>query len=92
MNSLVFSKKTKCLFLLLLLIAVQFSLAQNNSLSLDKVEPPHWWIGMEREELQLLVYAKDIGKASIKINDPGVEVIKITPGKSSNYLFYRFSD
>lgn len=62
-------------------------MAQNNSLSLDKVEPPHWWIGMEREELQLLVYAKDIGKASIKINDPGVEVIKITPGKSSNYLF-----
>lgn len=62
-------------------------MAQNNSLSLDKVEPPHWWIGMEREELQLLVYAKDIGKASIKINAPGVEVIKITPGKSSNYLF-----
>lgn len=42
---------------------------------------------MEREELQLLVYAKDIGEASIKINDPEVEVIKITPGKSNNYLF-----
>ncbi len=87
MNSLVFSKKTKSPFLLLLLIAFQFSLAQNNGLSLDKVEPPHWWIGMEQEELQLLVYAKDIGEASIKVNYQGVEVIKMTPGKSNNYLF-----
>ncbi len=87
LNSLVFLKKIISPFLLLLLLVAQFSLAQNNGLSLDKVEPPHWWIGMEQEELQLLVYAKDIGEASIKINDPGVEIIKITPGKSNNYLF-----
>ncbi|MGB1448315.1 MAG: glycoside hydrolase family 13 protein [Flavobacteriaceae bacterium] len=52
-----------------------------------KVEPPHWWIGMHNEKLQLLVHAKDISTAKVKINAPGVRIEQLTPGNSNNYLF-----
>lgn len=70
----------------------QVTLAQNNTIKsslqvLDRIEPPHWWIGMQEQELQILVYAENIGSATVKIDYPGVERINTTPGKSNNYLF-----
>lgn len=54
---------------------------------LDRVEPPHWWVDMQQNELQLLVYGKDISKTTVNIEYAGVSIKKITPGKSANYLF-----
>ena len=70
----------------------QLIIAQNNTEKsslqvLDRIEPPHWWVGMEKQELQILVYAENIGSATVKIDYPGVELINTTPGKSNNYLF-----
>lgn len=54
---------------------------------LNRIEPPHWWVGMQQRELQLMVYGKDIGKTTVKIDYAGASLSKTTPGKSANYLF-----
>ena len=64
------------------------NMAEKTSLQiLDRVEPPHWWVGMQQPELQLMVYGKDIGKTTVKIDYAGASISKTTPGKSANYLF-----
>ena len=53
----------------------QLTIAQNNTVKsslqvLDRIEPPHWWIGIQQQETQILVYAENIGSAIVKIDYP----------------------
>ncbi|SNR35517.1 glycoside hydrolase family 13 protein [Lutibacter flavus] len=70
---------------LLLFFSIQFINAQ--SIALNKVEPPNWWIGMENTELQLLVYGKNISLAKPSITYDGVSINSVTKLESANYLF-----
>ena len=38
--------------------------SDNNTpvLQVDRLEPPHWWVGMEQSEIQLLVKSDSISK------------------------------
>ena len=42
---------------------------------------------MEKQELQILVYAENIGSATVKIDYPGVELINTTPGKVTTTFY-----
>lgn len=42
--------------------------------SVDKIDPPHWWIGMADNSLQLQVYGRNIRGAVPEISYPGVEI------------------
>lgn len=55
--------------------------------SLDKVEPPHWWIGFKDQALQLLVKEDNIGSYTPEINYTGISIDKVHTAKSKNYLF-----
>ncbi|MDT0558928.1 glycoside hydrolase family 13 protein [Ichthyenterobacterium sp. W332] len=55
--------------------------------SLNRVEPPNWWIGMKNTELQLLVHHDDIGDYKPSISYKGVTIKKVHKAKSPNYLF-----
>lgn len=54
---------------------------------IERVEPPNWWTGFKNQDLELLVYGKDIGKAEVRVNYPGVELVKSHKADSPNYLF-----
>jgi len=71
-----------CLFLF---FSIQFINAQ--SIALNKVEPPNWWIGMENNKLQLLVYGENISITKPTIQYEGVTLNSITKLESTNYLF-----
>lgn len=43
-------------------------------ISVEEIQPPHWWIGMKDTSLQLQVYGKDIRKSSFSVDYPGVRV------------------
>ena len=58
---------------------------------IERVEPPNWWTGFENEDLQLLVYGKDIGKAVPQIDYNGVSIEKVHQAESPNYLFIDLS-
>ncbi|MEO5581614.1 MAG: glycoside hydrolase family 13 protein [Saprospiraceae bacterium] len=52
-----------------------------------RIEPPHWWVGMKSNKLQLLIHGDSISKQSIKIIKTGVTVKKISKAESPNYVF-----
>ncbi|MEO9802905.1 MAG: glycoside hydrolase family 13 protein [Reichenbachiella sp.] len=60
---------------------------QGQSIELNKVEPPNWWVGMEDSSLQLLVYGKNISLTKPSIDYYGVEIKSVTTLESANYLF-----
>lgn len=54
---------------------------------IERVEPPHWWTGLNNSHLQLLVKEEGIGNAVAEISQKGVTIKKVTKGDSPNYLF-----
>lgn len=75
-----------------MVISHHFAIAQNNVEELppqllDRIEPPHWWVGLQQNELQLLVNAKDIAETTVTVSTPEIDIKRITPGDSKNYLF-----
>ena len=55
--------------------------------SLERVEPPNWFIGFKDTSLQLLVKEDNIGAATPEISYNGVTINKVHKAKSPNYLF-----
>jgi glycosidase len=54
---------------------------------IEKVEPPHWWVGFKNAELQLLVKHPNIGTTAPEISYSGVTLKKVNKADSPNYLF-----
>lgn len=54
---------------------------------IERVEPPHWWIGFKNTKLQLLVKHPEIAKTTPTISYSGIEIETIKKGESPNYLF-----
>lgn len=68
-------------FILLLLPALAFAA------SVERVEPPSWWTGMQHKSLQLMVYGKDIAHLQPRIKAPGVRLLGTETTGNNNYLF-----
>ncbi|GAB2770981.1 glycoside hydrolase family 13 protein [Salinimicrobium soli] len=75
----------KMFFVLVVLISLS-SFAQ-----IQRVEPPNWWTGFKDQDLQLLVYGKEIGKTVPEINYNGVSIEEVHKADSPNYLFIDLS-
>ena len=52
---------------------------------ITKVEPPHWWVGMNCDTLQIMLTGKDIGRAEASLNYPGVRLAEQVRLDSPNY-------
>jgi len=72
---------------IIVLLAVIYSLNISAQTSLERVEPPMWWAGMNSSELQLMVYGTHISTTEVRIDYPGVEVLSQIKVQSPNYLF-----
>lgn len=49
-------------------------MAASGELSVEEIQPPHWWVGMKDTSLQLQVFGNDIKNASVSIDYPGVKI------------------
>ncbi|TXB61313.1 glycoside hydrolase family 13 protein [Phaeodactylibacter luteus] len=54
---------------------------------IDRIEPPHWWAGMNSPSLQLLVQGDGIGQAQPAVSHPGITIERVNQAHSPNYLF-----
>ena len=52
-----------------------------------KAEPPHWWVGMAQQRLQLMIHGENLGAHTASIDYEGVTLTKSQTGDSKNYLF-----
>ena len=63
--------------------------------SLDRIEPPCWWVGMHTD-LQLMLHGRDIHDAKVTTDASvkGISVTKVTSTDNPDYLFVdvRISD
>ena len=57
------------------------------ALTIDRVEPENWWVGMKNKNLQLLVYGPNISMAKLVINYPGIKITEIDKTDNPSYLF-----
>lgn len=55
---------------------------------LERVEPPNWWVGMQQNELQLLLYGDEVAQYTAVMSDyPGVSITSTVRVENPNYLF-----
>ncbi|MEM9718489.1 MAG: alpha-amylase family glycosyl hydrolase [Bacteroidota bacterium] len=74
-------RKYWTLYLLLLLPLLGYP----QSLSVDKIEPPNWWVGMEWDTLQVMVYGNSLNEVFVSIQPEGPQIIKTHLLKNDNY-------
>ena len=64
----------------ILLLTISINLSAQ---SIDRVEPLHWWAGMENTQLQLLVYGENISDLTPEITNKTIVITKVHIAKSS---------
>ena len=58
-----------------------------SKVSISKVEPMNWWVGMNNPELQILVYGENIATSTPEIDYTGVTIKEVRKVENPNYLF-----
>lgn len=71
---------------LISLALLMSTMSMNAAVSVDRIEPTNWYVGMKDTSLQLMVYGKDVRSADVEINYPGARIDSIARLDSPNYL------
>ncbi|MBP1653363.1 MAG: alpha amylase catalytic region, partial [Bacteroidetes bacterium] len=69
----------------MLLLMASTSMAQIPSL--ERIEPANWWVKMQQPFLQLIVHGNKIAERDVKLEYPGVTLLKVNKVENPNYLF-----
>ena len=79
-------KKIRVFLVISIIISCFANVAQAQN-SIDRMEPPFWWVGFKESRLQLLVHGSEISKYTPNITFPGIKITNTIRVKSPNYLF-----
>ncbi len=74
-------------YYLIFLLCIFSVTANGQNQAISKVEPENWWLGMENQSLQILLYGDNITHLRPKINHLGVTINKTVTVENPNYLF-----
>lgn len=58
------------------------------SASVERVEPAHWWVGMNEPVFQLMLYGPEVGTKTPEIHAEGIRIERVERVNSVNYLFF----
>ena len=67
--------------IILFLLITTFTYAQ-----IDKMEPPFWYEGMNKSEIQVLFYGKNIAENNVSVSN-NVVITNVTKTENPNYIF-----
>lgn len=59
----------------------------SQKMSLERIEPPFWWTEMHNKELQLMLYGKDLGNASVTCSNEFIRIVSVESVENKNYIF-----
>ncbi|MDV7188562.1 glycoside hydrolase family 13 protein [Lutibacter sp. TH_r2] len=68
-------------------IVFLFIIVNMSGQNIHKIEPPYWWVGMNNNQLELMIYGENIAQYTPSINNSSVELLEIKKTENSNYLF-----
>ena len=78
----------RILLLIALVAQVTMMNAAKAKLTVDRIDPTDWFVGMNNPQVQLMVYGKDIAAVDQVTTDyPGVRIDSVVRLDSPNYLF-----
>ena len=77
----------KNIYTILLCAAALFIAPQVKAITINRVEPSYWWVGMKNRELQIMVYGPNISKSKLVINYPGIKLKELVKTDNPNYVF-----
>ncbi len=73
----------KLVFLLILGTLTAFP----QNFSIDKIEPPNWWVGMRWDTVQLMVYGQNLEGLEVKSENLEFKVLNTFSPENTSYLF-----
>lgn len=80
-------KKNLSIAIIVLFCSVLSVVAAKKMTMVERIDPPYWWVGMNESSLQLMVYGKNINKADVSFDYPGVKLDSIVRLDGPDYLF-----
>ena len=83
---IIFKRCNRIIFICFILIGFQTPNLLRGQ-SLERIEPPHWYTGMQNPHLQLMVYGNDIGLLIPEIKYDGLQITDVHTTENPNYLF-----
>ncbi|MDZ7612633.1 MAG: alpha-amylase family glycosyl hydrolase [Flavobacteriaceae bacterium] len=72
---------------ILVLVLMLFSSLTMQSQKIKRVEPPYWWVGMQHQKVQLLIYGDKIADHTVAIDDKEIKISSVEKTNNPNYLF-----
>lgn len=72
--------------ILLLLFLATSMISFGKSITINRIDPTDWFVGMKNPSLQLMVYGEDLGDVSVTTDYAGVTVDSIVHLQNSKYL------
>ena len=58
--------------------------------TVDRIDPPFWWVGMEHATVQLMVYGENVADTRVALgHHPGVTLERVTEVGNPHYAFLR---
>jgi len=73
----------KALLLVLFFCFTGFS----QNFTIDKIEPPNWWIGMKWDTVQLMVYGENFEGVRVSSSNDELKILNVQSLDNSTYLF-----
>ena len=55
--------------------------------SIERIEPPNWWVGMTHDTVQVMIYGKNLNDVELYPQHGPIEIINVHKAESPNYLF-----
>lgn len=74
-----------------LVCVVLLTATMAKAITITRIEPANWWVGMKNTELQIMVYGPDIGKSTLTINYQGIKLKELSKTTNPNYVFIYLS-
>ncbi len=59
----------------------------SQQIKINKIEPPNWWIEMNWNKVQLMVYGENLKDIKASFNDDKIEIIKVHKIENPSYVF-----
>lgn len=84
--------KSGCMAALTMLLGIGSASAAKTDVK--EIHPPHWWVGMNHNSLQLQIYGTDIRDADFSVNYPGVSVdsvVRLDGSPNWQYVYLNIS-
>jgi glycosidase len=73
---------------LIIALCISF-LSYSQDFSINKIEPPNWWVGMKLDTIQLMVYGANLKGVNVKAVNPQLDVLGVQEVENPSYLFVK---